>query len=356
MPLRPPGKNVFLALAPMDGVTDWVYRELATSYEHARDSIDLCVSEFVRVTDHCVPDRVLLRMCPELHHGGTTTTGTPVFVQLLGSDPVAMAETATAAARLGAPGIDINFGCPARTVNNHDGGAAILRCPGRITTIVHAVRDAVPQPTPVSVKIRVGWDSSQYVERIVEAAELGGAAWITIHGRTRTQGYRPPIDWLAIARARQAVTIPVVANGDITDLTAWKSCRGVTNGDGYMIGRGAMARPQLFREIREQRTVTVSPAAFIDLLLVYAERMVLAGHPDRAALGRLKQWLRLAAPGSPAQRRLFDRIKVKASLAEGLAELNRIREATTPDPRRQPTTRPHSSRLVQGSVDVPVRL
>src|SRR5690606_6650665 len=110
-------------------------------------------------------------------------------------------QTAALAADLGAPGIDLNFGCPAKTVNNHDGGATILKTPQRVRHIVGAVREAVATDIPVSVKIRLGWDSAAGVEDLARAAAEGGAAWLTIHARTRTQLYRPPVDWVSIGRA-----------------------------------------------------------------------------------------------------------------------------------------------------------
>jgi tRNA-dihydrouridine synthase C len=189
----PAEPGLFVALAPMDGVTDWVYRALMTDLAGGHSGISICVSEFVRVTRHRVPDRVIERHCPEVRRGGMTRAGTPVHVQLLGGDPQPMADTAAAAAQLGAAGVDLNFGCPAKTVNNHDGGATILKTPVRVETITRAVRAAVPERLPVTVKIRLGWDSAVGVEDIARAAEAGGASWLTIHARTRLQLYRPPV-------------------------------------------------------------------------------------------------------------------------------------------------------------------
>src|SRR5690349_5251397 len=167
----------------MDGVTDWVHRELATRI----GGISQCVSEFIRVTDVAPPAKVFLRDCPELARGGRTSVGVPVFVQILGGDPAAMAEAAHTAASLGALGVDINFGCPAKRVNNHDGGASILRSPARAELITRAVRAAVPSAIPVTVKVRLGWCDSDSVVDIAKAAEQGGASWLTIHARTKQQ-------------------------------------------------------------------------------------------------------------------------------------------------------------------------
>jgi tRNA-dihydrouridine synthase C len=326
---RPGGERRFLALAPMDGVTDHVYRDLVTGLRDGDSGISLCVSEFVRVTRGAVPAHVVRRHCPEVDHGGRTAAGVPVFVQILGGDPTAMADTAKVATEIGAPGIDINFGCPAKTVNNHDGGASILRAPCRIEAIVSAVRRAVPPEIPVSAKVRLGWDSAQPVEAIARAAEAGGCDWLTIHARTRAQGYRPPVDWPAIGRARAAVRVPVVANGDLDTVDAVDACAKASGCDAFMIGRGAMARPLLFRRLRGHAEPELDVPWLCSVLLDYAARLAVTGAPAGAVLGRLKQWLRLAAPAFVELRELFDAIKVLPDPEEARTALYR---ASTADP------------------------
>jgi len=305
---RPGDAGVFLALAPMDGVTDWVHRRLATQGAGRNSPVSLCVSEFVRVTDRVVPDRILARHCPELERGGKTESGVPVFVQLLGGDPAAMAQSAARAAQLGAPGVDLNFGCPAKRVNQHDGGAALLRAPVRIERITSAVRAALPPHVPVTVKIRVGWDDSRAVETLARAAEQGGASWLTIHARTRVQMYAPGVDWEAIGRARLAVRMPVVANGDVWDGASLRACREASGCDAFMLGRGALARPDVFGRLRGQRP-PAGLVRFEDWLLRYDAYLMDAGLcPERRAR-RLKQWLSLAASVDARHRPLFDRLK-----------------------------------------------
>ena len=145
-------------LAPMEGVVDYPMRRLMTEMPGlgSEGGYSRCVTEFIRVTDVTLPERVFFRYCPELRHGCTTASGVPVYIQLLGSDPSAMATNAWRATQLGAPGIDLNFGCPAKTVNRSNGGSILLREPERVITIVQAVRDAVPVEVPVTVKIRLG--------------------------------------------------------------------------------------------------------------------------------------------------------------------------------------------------------
>lgn len=338
---RPSERGLFLVLAPMDGVTDHVYRDLLTSLAGGKSGISLCVSEFVRVTRASVQPHVLRRACPELDAGGRTPAGVEVFVQLLGGEPGPMAASAALAARLGARGIDINFGCPAKTVNNHDGGASILRAPCRIEAIVSAVRQAVPPEIPVTAKVRLGWESAEHLPEIARNAEAGGAAWLTVHARTRVQLYRPPVDWAALARAREAVGIPVVANGDINTTGDLQRCAAQSGCCSFMIGRGSMGRPWLFRQVRgleahgtelEVPRSDFEPLRYRELLCDYVARLLAAGASEHGALGRLKQWLRLGAPAFAEIDALFQVIKQLPSLTQALACLSGT-AALPPGPR-----------------------
>ncbi|HEX2012210.1 MAG TPA: tRNA-dihydrouridine synthase, partial [Roseateles sp.] len=142
-----------ILLAPMEGLLDHMLRDVLTRV----GGIDRCVSEFIRITDMLMPNRVFTRIVPELLHGGRTPAGVPVRAQLLGSDPVCMAENAAKLAALNPEGIDLNFGCPAKCVNRHRGGAVLLDEPELIAEIVAAVRRAVPAHLPVSAKMRLGY-------------------------------------------------------------------------------------------------------------------------------------------------------------------------------------------------------
>jgi tRNA-dihydrouridine synthase C len=269
--------------------------------------VSQCVTEFIRVTDSAPPARVFLRDCPELKRGGRTESGVPVFVQILGGHARAMAEAAATAVELGAPGIDINFGCPAKRVNNHDGGASILRCPARAEEITRAVRDAVPSHVPVTVKVRLGWSDSESVVEIARAAEQGGASWLTIHARTKSQMYAPPVDYRAVGRARAALSIPVVANGDIASWSALSACAEQSGARAFMLGRAALAFPYLFRELRGDQSHSALP--YQAVLLRYLALMEQGGFEPAARLRRLKQWLGLARIFSAEAAAVFERIK-----------------------------------------------
>lgn len=308
-----------LVLAPMDGITCAVWREVMTEIDGGDSGIDLCVSEFVRVTGTAVPAHVLLREVPELAHGARTPAGVPVAVQILGGDPPAMAATAATVARMGAAVIDINFGCPARTVNNHDGGATLLRAPCRIEAVVAAVRAAVDASVHVSAKVRLGWDSADGIVDIARAAEAGGASWLTIHARTRTQLYRPPVDWHAIGRARAAIAIPVVANGDLCSPGDVAACRAASGCEAFMIGRAAMGDPRLFQRVRGHAAADVRGPWFAALLQTYVARLCARGTSEHGALGKLKQWLRYGAAIRTELARAFDRVKSLTQLDAALA-------------------------------------
>jgi tRNA-dihydrouridine synthase C len=298
----PPGR---VSLAPMDGVTDWVYRELVTA-RAAPGALAFCVSEFVRVVQRPVSQTVLRRVYPEAARGGTTRSGVPVMLQLLGGSPGAIAETARQAIELGAFGIDLNFGCPAKTVNRHDGGATLLKAPERIERIVSAVRQAVPLERAVSVKIRLGWQSSDEVEAIARAAERGGASWLTVHGRTKLDMYGPPADWSAIGRARKAVAITVIANGDLNAPESLARCAAESGCSHFMLGRGAMGRPSLFRPAGDAHELV----ALAELLLEYIDVLASAGNSEVRQIGRVKQWLALGKRANPALAPLFEHVKL----------------------------------------------
>lgn len=300
----------------MDGVTDGSYRDVLTSMFDGHSGISVCVSEFVRITHQVITSGVLLRHCPELARGGHTRAGVPVFVQLLGGEPRWMAEAAALAAKLGAPGIDLNFGCPAKTVNNSDGGATLLKQPCRVEAVTAAVRAAVGDAIPVTAKVRVGWADAEGIVDIARAAEQGGASWLTVHGRTRKQLYAPPVDWHAIGRARAAVQMPVVANGDLIGVDALLRCAEISGCAAFMIGRGAMARPELFAAARGWRSAALSRDEMRELLLRYVAQMLEDGASEHAVLGRLKQWLRMGAGQREDLSQWFEVIKRLPTLSQ----------------------------------------
>ena len=288
-------KTPALLLAPMQGLTDAPMRAL----QGEAGAFTFAVSEFLRISSDVPSAKLFRRHVPELSGGALTQTGLPVQVQLLGGHAGRMAESALLACTAGARAIDINFGCPAPTVNRHDGGAALLKEPKRIREIVSAVREAVPKEIPVSAKLRLGWDSMDAIFENAAMAEEGGADWITIHGRTRVQGYSPPAYWNPIGAVRTQLRIPVVANGDLWTLEDFRRCRDETGCVHFMLGRGALANPLLSHQVaRELGLTSVMPAEVYDwatLLRRFVEwNEVFRGITPRFILARVKHWLNIA--------------------------------------------------------------
>jgi tRNA-dihydrouridine synthase C len=274
--------------------------------------VDRCVTEFVRVTERLLPPRVFRRLCPELDAGGRTASGVPVYVQLLGGQAQALAENAARAVELGAPGIGLNFGCPAKTVNRSDGGAILLREPDRVHRIVAAVREAVPAATPVTVKTRLGFETKDLFLDIVRGIAAAGANELTIHARTKREGYRPPAHWEHIAAAREVVSLPVIANGEIWSVDDALRCQQVTGCHSLMLGRGALCRPDLPRLIAAAgQGETIAPLYWQDIVPLLANFYALnLEHSDARYAGNpLKQWLVYLRFYFPQAALLFERIK-----------------------------------------------
>ncbi len=297
-----------ILLAPMEGLLDFVLRDILTRV----GGIDRCVSEFIRITDQLLPERVFTRIVPELLSGGRTFAGVPVRAQLLGSDPACMADNAARLASLGPAGIDLNFGCPANVVNRHGGGAALLKEPETIHAIVTAVRRAVPAHMPVSAKMRLGYlDDSRAVECALAIAQ-GGADEMVVHARTKAQAYRPPAYWERIADIRAAVNIPVVANGEIWTVDDARRCREVSGCNMLMIGRGAVVDPGLGLAIKaDMQQVHVEPVTWAQLLPLVLDfwHIVTTRLDNKAQAGRLKQWLNFLRRRFPEAEVAYQAIK-----------------------------------------------
>jgi len=330
-----------LVLAPMEGVTDAPMRALFSE----RGGFNFCVAEFLRVSQEVPPARVYLDHLPELkaaraalREGGgfadvqcLTPSGVPIQLQLLGGDAERMALSALRAYELGVKAVDINFGCPAPTVNRHDGGAAILRDPPRIQKIVRAIRDALPRSIPVSAKLRLGWSSTQDIHVNAEQAAAGGADWITIHARTKMQGYAPPVDWQAIGLVRKNLDIPVVANGDIWTRENFDQCREVTGCEHFMIGRSALADPSLplwiagrlgsvssfpggSGDSRRFPAFGDDPSEWAPILRRFSVLCSIHNPLEAYAVRRIKQWLKMATVRQPLP--WFEQVKRAETLDE----------------------------------------
>jgi len=273
----------------------------------------------------------------------------------LGGHPERLALSAARACRLGAQGIDLNFGCPAPTVNQHDGGAAILRYPKRIQEIVSTVRKAVPPEIPVSAKLRLGWECVEDIYVNAEQAVLGGASWLTIHARTKMQGYAPPAYWSTLGEVRRRLGsgsaasggsgsgsgsgpgsgVPIVANGEIWSLEDFLRCQEETGCEHFMLGRGALGDPSLVHQIARQLGIdcpepleeeevpySSNPRHWEPILRRFSEisePICQDSQGSQYTSRRIKQWLRFAGMKRPLP--WFDAIKRTQNLGELFAAL-----------------------------------
>lgn len=287
-----------LILAPMEGLVDGIMRDILTRI----GGIDLCVAEFLRADGNLLPPRKFLATVPELANGGRTSCGVPVTVQLLGHQPNILAENAARAVELGALGIDLNFGCPAPSVNRHGAGAVLLADPQRLHTIVATVRRALPAAVPLTAKMRLGLEDTSLALDCARALQAGGAAELTVHARTRADHFRPPARWEWLALIREALTIPVIANGDVWNVADWENIRAVSGCADVMLGRGLVVRPDLARQIASG-TEPLSWAEFLPWLREYFERMQAA--TPKSAHGYLKQWVNMLRGAYPEAETLY---------------------------------------------------
>ena len=303
--------NPVRLLAPMEGLTDPLMRQILTQI--ASDlgrPYDWSVSEFIRITQHVLPAHVFYKYVPELHHDAKTSSGTPIHVQLLGSEAQLMAENAAYAAELGAPAIDINFGCPAKTVNSHRGGSVLLDEPEVMYDIISAVRGAVPDHIPVSAKIRLGYTDTSRMDDIRGAIASSGADWLTIHARTKTQGYKPPAYWDKIQNFN-TLSIPVIANGEIWNVEQAQNCMEQAATQHLMLGRGAVTRPDLVAQVDNNAKNLDNTATLLwqDLIAHQIKFLEGAAKNDIVLVGRYKQWLGMLTKGFSEAQTLWEEIK-----------------------------------------------
>ena len=300
----------------MEGLTDPIMRDVLTSV----GSFDWCVTEFIRITESVLPDHIYYSFCPELKTDGKTAAGTPVHVQFLGNNPDMLAANAAKVVALGAPAIDLNFGCPAKTVNRHRGGSVLLDEPEVVHQLVKAVRDAVPSHIPVSAKMRLGYMDRNFTLENAHAIEDAGASWLTVHARTKAEGYTPPAYWDQLKPIREALKINVIANGEIWNNNDAKQCQIESGCKDLMIGRGAVTTPDITQCIRQN---TNQPLISWNELLALQVRFLNGSYKkEMNMVGRYKQWLGMMSKHYPEAKELWGEIKRLKDLNQIIHTIN----------------------------------
>lgn len=287
-----------IALAPMAGITDRPFRDLVRSF-----GVGLMVSEMV-ASQEMVQAKPGVRERAELSADVENTA-----VQLAGREEYWIAEAAKQVAGQGARIIDINMGCPAKKVTNGYSGSALLKTPDHALKLIEAVVGAVD--VPVTLKTRLGWDSNCLnAPDVARRAAEAGVQMVTIHGRTRCQFYKGSADWAAIRAVKDAVNVPLLANGDIVDTASARQALELSGADGVMIGRGAEGKPWLLAEVAHHIWGTPAPdvpegGALIEMVSEHYKAMLaFYGHDlgVRVARKHLGWYMDVAGTG-PAKRR-----------------------------------------------------
>lgn len=311
------------ALAPMAGVADRAFRRICVEYGAAYVVGEMVSSKGLNFGD---------RKSAELLELGEEER--PAAVQLFGDDPEQMARAARLAMAVRPDAIDVNMGCPAPKIAGNHCGSALMREPELCRRIVRAVVEAVE--VPVTAKIRKGYgrDEVNAVE-VAQACAAGGAAAITVHGRTREQMYAPPVDWEIIRRVKEAVDIPVIGNGDVTSAAQAAALYEQTGCDLVMVGRGALGAPWIFAQInaylQEGRVLPDPPVAKRMAVLLRQISLAVEYKGERVAMREARKhaaWYMRGLRGAAG-------LRARAGTLETFDDLRRLCEAVMQENARQ---------------------
>lgn len=269
----------YLILAPMEGVGDYLFRKAIANI----GGFDEAVTEFLRV-----PINAHVKSLARQYNANEINP-IPIAAQIMGSDPVLMAAMAREIEKVGAPRIDINFGCPSNTVTRNGAGSTLLKDPNLVYENAKAVVKAVS--IPVSVKMRSGYQDTSLFKENLLAAQESGISYITLHPRTKEDGYKIPANWALIAEAKSLLKIKIVGNGDILNVEDALKMLSYTKCDGLMIGRGSLINPFIFQQIRShfsKKNYTPSSEGLIKYINIYAQNIP-SKMPMRIKINKMKQ-------------------------------------------------------------------
>ncbi|MEZ6188922.1 MAG: tRNA-dihydrouridine synthase family protein [Planctomycetota bacterium] len=295
-------------LAPMEGVTHRVFRDLILDLGGA----GAAWTEFLRVSQQALRPKHVRRDL------GPPRPDVPVGVQLMGTQPELVAQSAQAAVRVGAPTVDLNFGCPAPRVFNKCAGSGMLRDPAQVAAMIRATVEAVE--VPVTAKIRLGIEDTAGLDELIAAVNAAGPAALTVHARTVRDGYKHPARWDQLARVRALTALPLIGNGDVTCPADAERMLEETGVDGIMIGRGMLRDPWLLARLAAARAGApepqVDPAALWRFHRRYRDDMLRARGNERSVLGQLKQLYRRLDVGIAISDALRTRLLRSATIEE----------------------------------------
>jgi len=304
-------------LSPMDGFSDWPFRSLCRQLGSA-----MSYTEFIKAEDILEPPK---QIADKLRYEEDER---PVVIQLYGDDPDVMLAAATRAQELGADIVDVNMGCPSKTIAKRGAGVGLMRTPLKVARIFKLLSASLD--IPLTGKIRLGWDDDcRNYPLIARIVEENGGAMIALHGRTKEQGYGGKANWEAIAEVKDAVNIPVIGNGDVVTVADINRMKEYTNCDAVMIGRAAIGNPWIFSRLDREK---VSLEQVRQMMLKHLERNLAFYDPEIGLVLFRKHAARYLSP-YPLSKEFRKKLLTSECPEEFLSLLDEIFESVNLSPR-----------------------